>query len=108
MAKKTKSKTKAVPGPVVQVTFSDGSRWTFPAHVIADNRATYYAGRDGDTTYEAEYEYAINDDYELTDWALNNMNWEDVETSATRAVDPLPIDYEDEWCNADIQINRKS
>lgn len=53
----------------------DGRIYSIPAHVIAHNRATYYAQKDKDTTYQEEYDFAMRDSYELNDWLWNNMNW---------------------------------
>lgn len=54
-----------------------GFVWHVPIEVIADNRAKYYAEKDKDTTYQDEFDYLVEDDYEAIDWMLNNMNWKD-------------------------------
>lgn len=68
------------------VTMSDKTRWAIPADLIARHRARYYAERDSkrdDVDYymeifHAEVEIALNDEYELLDWASNSMDWKDV------------------------------
>lgn len=65
-----------------------GYVWEVPAEVIAKNRAMFYADRDKDTTYDAEFEFAMGDDYELKDWFLGNMDWEDVEKEAQFVASP--------------------
>jgi hypothetical protein len=98
------------------VGMSDGKRWAIPAMLIAKDRAAYYAKLDSergdgeyDTIYEDELEYTLSDDYELTDWAHNNMNWSDV---LAYAVELLPVnanaDYERDWVNAPMTIRELS
>lgn len=65
-----------------------GFVWRVPLAVIAENRAKYYAKRDADTTYEAEFEFVMEDDSEGLDWFLNNMDFEDVEEHAKLIVEP--------------------
>lgn len=59
----------------VRITLADGRIFSVSGHDIAHDRATYYAKRDKDTTYESEYEFTAGDDYELKDWLFNNMDW---------------------------------
>jgi hypothetical protein len=98
---------------------SDGSVWSVPAEVVADNRARHYALRDSqDETYDPrllyedvytqEYAYTLSDDDELLDWAANNMNWEDVRAHAYRIQEPPPpeVDLAKEWTNMDRWVDR--
>ncbi len=90
------------------VEMSDKSQWAIPAKLIAVNRARYYAQLDverGDSEYakvsKKEIEYAMSVDYEITDWAANNMDWEDIWRHAIRlATSPPEINYHREWINA--------
>lgn len=96
------------------VKFSDAT-YRIPAEVIADSRAAYFATHDTSETtphdapewqriYAEELEFTLGDEYELADWASNNMNWSDVSGCAVRVVDtPLP-DYNDEWTNAEKNV----
>ena len=89
----------------VQVFFPNGTTWDIPADVIARHRAEYYDEHDPDASFEEEFEYAINDEYELVDWASNNMNWEDVEEHATQVAQlPTFFEYDKYWTNADKEI----
>lgn len=88
----------------LRVTMPDGSQWDVPARLIADSRARYYAANDPDTTYQEEYDYTINDAYEIEDWAANNMNWSDVAEHAVKAEDPEDVDYQEGWVNGDKRI----
>jgi hypothetical protein len=83
----------------------DGSKWDVPAHVVADNRAKYYAKYDEDANYQEEYDYTYNDNSELLDWAANNMNWDDVSHLAKRvALPPQDVDYQEGWVNGEKEI----
>ena len=62
---------------LLTVELENGSVWAIPAHIIADDRAKYYAEKDSDVTYQEEYDYTMDDYYEIIDWGTNNMNlWE--------------------------------
>ena len=90
------------------VTMPDG-KWRIPASVVARSRSVYYAKLDADSgdaenyeaAYKAEYEYAMTDEFELIDWASNNMLWKEVAGVAVRVphTNPAP-DYAREWTNA--------
>jgi len=90
----------------LKVIFSNGDTFEIQGSVIARNRAEYYAKEDPDTTYQLEYEFTLHDDYELEDWAKNNMNWEDVEYFAKKVPSQI-IDYNDEWTNCENEIINK-
>ena len=102
----------------LRVKFSDGKAYDIPAEYIARQRAEYYA--EGDVVrsikeeYKEEYrekaiqyeiEYALNNFYEIYDWACNNMDWKDVKDVAVLVDAPhLKVDYEKEWCNANMKL----
>jgi hypothetical protein len=86
----------------LHVTMPDGSVWAVPAHLIAHNRATYYA-EDG---YQEEYDYTMGDDAELEDWAANNMNWSDVAAHARKVEQSEPVDYQEGWVNGEKLVVR--
>lgn len=69
----------------------NGYAWNFPAYLIAKDRSQYYVRNDKETTYAAEYEFIMNDDYELIDWFQNNMNWEDVSKFAKLEEQPFEL-----------------
>lgn len=86
------------------VEFSNGEVYEIPVDVIAKNRAEYY--------YKSTNEFSsieeslqndtiplFEDDYEITDWASNNMNWSDVSEYAVK-VKTKSISYDEEWCNS--------
>lgn len=57
--------------------FPYGERWGLPLEEVAKSRAEYYAKVDKDTTYQEEFDYVLNDDYEAVDWYKNNTDPED-------------------------------
>jgi len=98
------------------VEMSDKTKWAIPARLIAINRAQYYATYDaegGDGKYEdifaVEVEYAMSTDCEITDWAANNMDWEDVCFHAIQLkVSPPETNYHRDWTNAPRSIEEMS
>ena len=82
----------------VKIKFSNGDRFKIPANKIAVPRAVHYANNDegeqsGECTdawtkvYDEEIELALKDDYTLTDWLWNNMDWKDVKADAIKMQD---------------------
>jgi hypothetical protein len=92
----------------LQIEMPDGSWWSVPARVIAENRARYYAASDSDTTFEKEFDFTLRDADELTDWASNNMNWADVAQHARRVEIPsASVDYQEGWVNGEKRVIRE-
>lgn len=48
-----------------------------------------------------------SDDYEIHDWAVNNMNWRDVKDHAIQIERPS-LDYEDGWVNGEYEVKAES
>lgn len=92
---------------VMIVEMPDGSEWQVPVDVIARNRAEHYANEfDGDverSLAEDTMPLFASDDYEVKDWAENNMNWADVVSDATQR-EPGNVDYQDGWANGEKRI----
>ncbi len=67
------------------ITFSTGHIYEVPAAAVAEDRTAYYAVQDPDRTREqhaAETEAMFASEFELFDWAKNNMNWSDLQKRA--------------------------
>jgi hypothetical protein len=84
----------------------DGSRWGVPVEFIALNRAKNYADEFGGNTAlsleEDTWPLFEADDYEVEDWAANNMNWEDVSEHAIRLPsDEDEVDCQEGWTNGE-------
>ena len=69
---------------VLWIKDENGIEWHIEAEAIAKNRASYYAEKYDDTTYDDEFEYTMGDSYDLSDWYFNNMDFADVKASAKR------------------------
>jgi len=55
--------------------------------------------------YEGEVDYALSNDYEITDWATGNMDWEDVSAYAIQLeVQPPKPNYNKDWANSPKSI----
>jgi len=87
------------------VEMPDGSEWSIPVSWIADNHSEYYAERESVTLDEAKIETMeiFKDDYEIIDWASNNMDWDDVVDYAEMISEP-EVDYDDGWINGEKKV----
>jgi hypothetical protein len=99
----------------IRCRMRDHTVWDIPALFIAENRANHYAnhdtgktkGKEFDKAFIDEVKYALNDNDELLDWAINNLNWEDVQDIAEFQEqdagweDP---DYTGDWINGNKEI----
>ncbi len=79
--------------------------------LIARNRATHYAKEfDGDverSLAEDTIPLFESDDYEIKDWAANNMNWSDVKREAKKLKDAMPLlpsDFHEAWVNGEKEV----
>lgn len=93
---------------MLTVKQSDGSVWGVPVDVIARHRAKHYAFEfDGDvekSLAEDTLPLFNFDNYEVEDWAVNNMNWSDVSEHALKLQDAPPLDFQDAWMSGDKQV----
>lgn len=97
-------KNEEYPNKVLEISDVDGYIWHLPVSVVADDRATYYAKHDPDTTYREEFDYLMEDDYEVKDWYLNNMNAFEIEPKFKLISQPAKPSYP----NTDATIKIKS
>lgn len=85
-----------------QFTTSTGDVWRVPTRIIAENRAIFYAKENGVDIEESLQDDTIplfeSDDYEIEDWARNNMDWAEVEKHAEKVKSVGP-DMQEEWVN---------
>lgn len=93
----------------LRVEMEDGSLWDVPVSVIANNRASNYAGEFGGDVVQSLVEDTLplfaDDEYEIKEWAANNMNWDDVKHAAV-CVDTIHVepDYQDGWINGPKKV----
>lgn len=86
-----------------RVEMEDGSNWDVPVQAIADSRDENYADDREDTVGSIRNGDLI--DSEISDWAGNNMNWEDVEAYAVKVDLPTrKINFQEGWCNGEKKI----
>ena len=86
-----------------RVEMSDGSLWDVPVQVIVDSRDEHYQEDKEDTVRGIRA--GTLSDYEIYDWAGNNMNWSDVKDFAVKAETKAKlIDWEEGWCNGQNNI----
>jgi len=102
----------------IRTVMDDGSEWDVPVRVIADHKGRYYANikdeyrADKKSTdeeiYNREFEELMNaeDDYDIIDWAENNMDWSDVEQYAVKVSTKKP-DFQEGWMNGEKEIIKK-
>ncbi len=92
------------------IDMPDCLTYCIPVEVIARNRAKYYAHEyDGDviqSLIDDTIPLFLEDDYEIKDWAKNNMNWKEVEKFAVIVGKPDidDYDYQDTWVNGEFKI----
>lgn len=91
------------------VEMPDGSRWGVPVMVIARHRAAEYAHEFGGDVERSLAEDTIplfeSDEFEIKDWAANNMNWSDVQQHAGRmAHSTVEPDYQEGWINGPKEL----
>lgn len=82
----------------IRITMPDGSEWDVPAALVAHNITTEYVRRKPALIYSDEYEHTLAHNGVLLDWAANNMNWSDVQASATMHK-AGSVDYQKGWVN---------
>jgi hypothetical protein len=100
---------KTIEQLVYIIEMTDGTMWEIPAKVIAENRANYYKHEFGDSLEKSLKEDTIplflQDNYEIRDWASNNMNWSDVKAFARRKeLKQKDYDNDDAWVNGAYRI----
>jgi hypothetical protein len=89
---------------VIQAKMPDGSVWHIDARPIAEDRARHYAAKDPSTTYDDEVRFAMGDDYEVIDWARNNMDWDELAPHARMVTPPTPQSYDEQWTEAETRV----
>jgi hypothetical protein len=83
------------------VVQDDGSKWAVPVDVIARDRAKHYAHEFGGDIERSLIEDTLpmfdDDEFEIADWAVNNMNWSDVANVAFKCEDSPPANFQHAW-----------
>lgn len=104
---KAKSMSLIMKNKLLLITMPDGSVWSVPVQIIANNRAVNFAHEfNGDinkSLIEDTYPLFEEDEFEIEDWAANNMNWSDVESHAIK-VSSGYVDFQNGWINGKKRI----
>lgn len=86
----------------------DGSKWDVPVTIIAEHRANYYKHEFNDNIKKSLIEDTLplfEDEFEIKDWAANNMDWSDVAKFATRVLFTTDeVDYQEGWVNGEKEL----
>lgn len=91
------------------MTLENGEVWGVPVEMIARNRATHYAREfDGDierSMVEDTIPLFNSSDYDIKDWAVNNMNWSDFTGHQVKLRDGNDRDFQSAWmeCEKGLQ-----
>ena len=92
----------------ITIKFTNGETWRVEAKHVAAHRARFYAKDDPDTTWLSEFEFTMKDDYQLTDWMKNNMDWSDIKPYAKKFERQTKFDYDGEFCNCETDVVRNN
>lgn len=85
-----------------RIDMGEGYVYDVPVQIIADDRDANYADDEEDTIG-----FILNgslDEYNIKDWATNNMNWDDVKQYATRVEVAHTVDHQDGWVNGSREV----
>lgn len=86
------------------IEMPDKSIWSVPVAIIASSRAEYYKHEFGGDVFRSLNEDTIplfeSEEYEIEDWAQNNMNWKDVSAHAVM-IQGGSVDYQEGWVNGE-------
>ncbi len=83
------------------IEMPDGSKWGVPVEMIARSRAKHYAHEfNGDIERSLAFDTIPlfeSDSDEISDWAVNNMNWSDFDGYQAKLAESPPIDFDEVW-----------
>ena len=90
---------------LMTILMPDGSKWGVPVEMIARSRAKCWAHEfDGDierSLAEDTIPLFESEDYEIGEWAKNNMNWSDFDGHQVKVAEALPPDFQEAWMNGE-------
>lgn len=83
------------------VEMPDGSVWGVPVEMIAIDRARHYAKEFGGDVERSMADDTVPlfdaDEYEIKDWAANNMDWSDFDGHKVMISEAPAPDFEEGW-----------
>lgn len=90
------------------VTMPNGDRYAIPIAFIAMHRAMNYKhefdGSEARSLNEDTLPLFQQDNWEIIDWARNNLNWKDVKHIAQRLGTEKPVDFQLGWTEGEMGI----
>ena len=90
------------------IKLSDGSKWAIPVSVIAEHRANFFSDEfNGDvekSLAEDTVPFFKSDFSNIHNWAIENMEWEQVRGYA-RCVCYPNLNWNEEWVNAEYELD---
>ena len=91
------------------INMPDGLKYAVPVELIARDRAEHYKDEfDNDVTrslLEDTIPLFESNDYEVHDWAANNMNWDDVKIHSTALKKKVSDDeFQEQWVNGEYEV----
>lgn len=92
----------------IYVDMPDGLTYAIPVMVVAEHKGYRMAKYHNDDFYTAMVKEVLpefeNDNYQIKDWAKNNMNWQDVKKEAIVLKRKVECDYQEYWVNGEFEI----
>lgn len=95
---------------LITMKMPDGTTWAVDVEDVVVSRADHYKSEfDGDITRSIEEDTKPlfeEEEYQIRDWAFNNMNWEDFKNPRKIADAPVltPEDFNEAWNSADKEL----
>ena len=83
------------------LTSPEGDEWAIGVQHIITHRANVYGGTD--ESFQKTVNLFESDDFEIEDWAVNNMNWSDVESYAVK-VKECKLDMDTAWAEGEFRV----
>jgi len=85
-----------------------GEYWAVPVKTIAHNRAEHFASDYGSSVLRSMNEDTMplfeSDSSEVMDWAMTQMDWADVASTAFKIKDRPVSNFQEEWIRADFGL----
>lgn len=90
----------------IEATFSNGEVWAIPIKQIALSRAEHYESEFASLKESIETDTLPlfeQNEYEVIDWAKNNMDWSDFDAKYLRT-NMIEDTYEEQWPNVELVV----
>ena len=86
---------------VIKINTPDG-QYTLPLQKVSEHIANeYYDGKLKSNLWKEEVYFAMEGDYKVIDWLVNNSNYEDWEDDMTKLNSDVKVNMDDFWCSTE-------